>query len=202
MARKLKTYEASLGFFETAIAAPSMRAALEAWGSNSNLFHQGIARESDDPAIVAATMHRPGVILRRPIGSNGPFQENADLPSDLPGRNGLKSTESIAKRSKPQRGKVDNKSAQKAEHAYEQAQKRREAERRKEEVAWQKKQELQKKTIERVEAKLEQARQEHEQRVRKISLKREAVEKQSKSEETRWHKERRKLEATLRNARR
>jgi hypothetical protein len=32
MARKLKTYETSLGFFDL-IAAPSMKAALEAWGA-------------------------------------------------------------------------------------------------------------------------------------------------------------------------
>src|SRR4051812_48074180 len=45
MARKLKTYQTSLGFFDLAIAAPSMKAALEAWGAGSNLFHQGIAKE-------------------------------------------------------------------------------------------------------------------------------------------------------------
>jgi len=44
MARKLKTYQTSLGFFDQAIAAPSMKAALEAWGADSNLFHQGAAR--------------------------------------------------------------------------------------------------------------------------------------------------------------
>jgi hypothetical protein len=31
MARKLKTYQTSTGFFEQAIAAPSMKAELEAW---------------------------------------------------------------------------------------------------------------------------------------------------------------------------
>ena len=41
MARKLKTYQTSLGFFDLVIAAPSMKAALEAWGADSNLFHQG-----------------------------------------------------------------------------------------------------------------------------------------------------------------
>jgi colicin import membrane protein len=41
MARKLKTYQTSLGFFDLAIAAPSMKAALQAWGSETNLFHQG-----------------------------------------------------------------------------------------------------------------------------------------------------------------
>ncbi len=61
MARKLKTYQtprrASSDF---AIAAPSMKAALEAWGADSNLFHQGAARESDDPDVVAATLKKPG----------------------------------------------------------------------------------------------------------------------------------------------
>jgi hypothetical protein len=83
MARKLKTYQTSLGFFDQAIAAPSMKAALEAWGADSNLFHQGAAKESQDPDVIAATMAKPGVILRRPIGSNGSFAEHAELPTDL-----------------------------------------------------------------------------------------------------------------------
>ena len=72
MAKKLKTYETSLGFFDLAIAAPSMKAALEAWGADSNLFHQGAAKQSEDPDVVAATMAKPGVMLKRPVGSNGP----------------------------------------------------------------------------------------------------------------------------------
>src|SRR6202522_3565919 len=83
MAKKLKTYETSLGFFDLAIAAPSMKAALEAWGADSNLFHQGAAKESDDPDVVAATMAKPGVMLKRPVGSNGPFKEHAELPTNL-----------------------------------------------------------------------------------------------------------------------
>jgi hypothetical protein len=73
MARKLKTYQTSLGFFDQAIAAPSMKAALEAWGADSNLFHQGAAKESHDPDIVAATMAKPGVVLRRPVGTDRPM---------------------------------------------------------------------------------------------------------------------------------
>jgi colicin import membrane protein len=59
MARKLKTFQTSLGFYDLAIAAPSMKAALEAWGAGSNLFHQGVAKEADDPDLVAATMSKP-----------------------------------------------------------------------------------------------------------------------------------------------
>jgi colicin import membrane protein len=33
-----------------------MKAALEAWGASSNLFHQGFAKEVDDEDVIAATM--------------------------------------------------------------------------------------------------------------------------------------------------
>ena len=85
MARKLKTYQTSLGFFDQAIAAPSMKAALEAWGADSNLFHQGAAKESHDPDVIAATLAKPGVVLRRPVGTDRPFSEHAELPTDLGG---------------------------------------------------------------------------------------------------------------------
>jgi colicin import membrane protein len=45
MPRKLKVYQTSLGFFDLAIAAPSMKAALEAWGAGSNLFHEEVRRQ-------------------------------------------------------------------------------------------------------------------------------------------------------------
>jgi colicin import membrane protein len=75
MARKLKTYQTSPGFYDLALASPSIKAALEAWGAESNLFQQGVANESKD--VVAATMAKPGV------GSNGLFTEHAVLPTEL-----------------------------------------------------------------------------------------------------------------------
>jgi hypothetical protein len=42
-----------------------MKAALEAWGASSNL-HQGAAKESADPGVIAATMKKPGIVLRMP----------------------------------------------------------------------------------------------------------------------------------------
>jgi colicin import membrane protein len=83
MARRLKTYQTSLGFFDLAVAAPSMKAAADAWGARTNIFQQGLAKETHDAAIVTATMAKPGVVLRRPVGSNGPFTEHAVLPQDL-----------------------------------------------------------------------------------------------------------------------
>jgi hypothetical protein len=73
MPRKLKVYQTSQGFYDLAVAAPSMKGALEAWGSTNNLFHQGFAKDSDDSDVIAATMAKPGVVLRRPVGSKKPF---------------------------------------------------------------------------------------------------------------------------------
>jgi hypothetical protein len=84
MPRKLKTYQTSLGFFDLAIAAPSMKAALEAWGSEANLFHQGFAKEADDPAIIAATMAKPGIVLRRAVGSNANLARTPRSPRPCP----------------------------------------------------------------------------------------------------------------------
>src|SRR5438105_11882632 len=95
MARKLKTYQTSLGFFDLAMAAPSMKAALEAWGADSNLFHQGAAKESHDPDVIAATMAKPGVVLRRPVGADWPFSERAELPTNLGGGGSTKAARKL-----------------------------------------------------------------------------------------------------------
>ncbi len=73
MARKLKVYRTSQGFYDLAVAAPSMKAALEAWGAGGNLFHPGFRKESGDSKVIAAAMNKPGVVLQRPVGSDAPF---------------------------------------------------------------------------------------------------------------------------------
>src|ERR1700759_1176205 len=136
MARKLKTFQTSLGFHDLAIAAPSMKAALEAWGAGSNLFHQGVARETDDPDVVAATMSKPGLVLKRPAGSDGRFAEQSDLPSDL-GSAG-KGRRREGRRAKPAKKplpEISERDARKAAAEFEKEQKRREAERQREEAA-------------------------------------------------------------------
>jgi colicin import membrane protein len=77
---KLKTFVTETGFFEQAVAAPSMKAALKAWGYEHNAFSQGLARQTEDPAIIEATTAQPGVVLKRPIGSKGAFKADAELP--------------------------------------------------------------------------------------------------------------------------
>jgi len=134
MPRKLKTFVTESGFFELAVAAPSMKAALKDWGIAINLFQQGLARQTDDPAIVAVAEAEPGKVLRRPIGSKGPFRESAELPKvkggvkphPKPGRalrdgtaNKVKSTKS--RRSPPSREAVDLKAVRDARAALERA---------------------------------------------------------------------------------
>ena len=132
MARKLKVYQTSLGFYDQAIAAPSMKAALEAWGANSNLFHQGVAKETSDPDIVAAAMAKPGVVLRRPVGSDDPFTEHAAL-ADLTGDEvGGRPKKSRPKSKKLPAPKTDEKAARRAALEYERTERQRERERLKE----------------------------------------------------------------------
>jgi len=204
MARKLKTYQTSLGFFDLAIAAPSMKAALEAWGADSNLFHQGAAKESDDPNVIAATMAKPGVVLRRAVGSNGPFGEHAELPSDLGG--GGRPTKATRKSIRPRPKKslsrpTDEAKERKAALVYELEQKRRELERVREEALRQKERERRQQAVDKAQGALDKAGREHAERAAAIQSELEAIEKKSQTEESRWNKEKERLEAALRRAR-
>lgn len=204
MAKKLKTYQTSLGFFDQAIAAPSMKAALQAWGASSNLFHQGAATETDDPDIVAATMAKPGIVLKRPVGSNGPFKESAELPTDIAeddARPKRKSKKHPAKAAKKPSRKLDAQAARKAAAAFEKEERRREAERRKEEAARAKARARRDKAVAAAEAALDRARRQHEAKAEEIDAERAALDERSEAEQARWDKQRIKLEQALRRAR-
>jgi hypothetical protein len=79
-ARKLKVFQASLGFYDTVIAVPSQAAALRAWGTHQNLFKDGVARPAEDEKVVKAALARPGVVLRRALGTNEPFGLEPGMP--------------------------------------------------------------------------------------------------------------------------
>jgi colicin import membrane protein len=202
MARKLKTYQTSLGFFDLAIAAPSMAAALRAWGSDTNLFQQGFAKETDDPAIVAATLAKPGIVLRRPVGSDGAFSERAELPRELPVEKAKERTATPrAPTREPPAQRVDDKAAREAALALERERQRRESERRKEEAAREKERKRREQAIAKAEAALEEAQREHEAKVEEIERDRAAVERRSQAEDARWAKQKEELETALRRAR-
>jgi hypothetical protein len=154
-----------------------MKAALEAWGADSNLFHQGAAKESDDPDVIAATMAKPGVVLKRPVGSNGPFAEHAGLPTELgderpKGRGRAPTQRKSAKRKKRTK---DAATDIKAALAYDREERRRAREREQDEVAREKERERRRAAIEIIETK-------------------------ARREDRRWDGERAKLETALRRA--
>jgi hypothetical protein len=202
--RKLKTYQTSLGFFDLAIAAPSMKAALEAWGADSNLFHQGAAKESDDPDIIAATMAKPGVVLKRPVGSDGRFGERAELPTDL-GRGGRPTKAARKsegrKSKKPPSRPVDKAEERQADLAFEREQKRRAREQMREEAARQKERQRRQLAIDKAQAALDKAEREHTDRAAAIQAEVEVLAKRSQVEDARWDKEKERLKAALRRAR-
>lgn len=71
---RLKVYVTRIGLHETIVAAPSQRAALEAWGAEQDLFSKGKAWDTRDPDTCAAALPHPGVVLARPLGSDKPYK--------------------------------------------------------------------------------------------------------------------------------
>ncbi len=100
---KIKVFTANLGFYETAVAARSQKMALAHWGVTRDLFREGSAKETRDPKAVEAATRKVGMVVRRPIGSAGPFEERAEAEQALLKRfkskphTALKRTKSVRK---------------------------------------------------------------------------------------------------------
>jgi colicin import membrane protein len=178
-----------------------MKAAAEAWGSKTNDFKRGVAKETHDPAIVAATMAKPGVVLRRPIGSKGAFSEHAALPKDPTDKVKERRTKSQPKTEELPARKFGEKAARDAALAFEREQKRRDIARRKEEAAREKERRRRQQAIAKAERALEQAKREHETQTKKIEYEHAALDRRSQAEDARWEKQKEKLEIALRRAR-
>jgi len=83
--RKLKVFQAQIGFFDTVVAAPSRAAALRAWGVRQDLFAEKLAHPTDDPEAVKAALAHPEIPLKRPAGASDPFEvEPGGLPEPPP----------------------------------------------------------------------------------------------------------------------
>lgn len=198
MVKKLKTYQTSIGFFDLAIAAPSMKAALEAWGADSNLFHQKFAWEADDPDVVAATLRHPGVVLKRPVGSKGAFTDSAELPRTVTSKALEKTRAAPAKQPAP---KADNAAAKKAAAAYEREQARREAEERRDEARQAKARERRDAAVAEATKALTEAERKHHDAAQAIEAEREAIEARARDEDAQWQAQQTKLKAAVRRAR-
>ena len=81
--KRMKVFQAQLGFYDTVVAAPSQAAALRAWGVHQNLFADGQAKITEDPQAIEAALAHPETPLKRAVGSTDPFGLEAKLP-DVP----------------------------------------------------------------------------------------------------------------------
>ena|SRR6478736_2786478 len=148
-------------------------------------------------------MKKPGVVLRRPVGSNGSFGEHAELPTNLgQGERPTKASRESKGREakKPASPTVDKAADRKAELAFEKEQRRRERERASEEAARQKERERQQQAVKQARAALEKAELEHAKRAAALQFEAEALQKRLQAEHARWDKDRERLKATLRRA--
>jgi colicin import membrane protein len=103
---KIKVFTSNLGFYETAVAARSQKMALAHWGVNRDLFREGSAKETNDPKAVGAAMRKVGMVVRRPIGSSGPFEERAEAERTLLKTRGFKPRKPKPSRAKPANAKA------------------------------------------------------------------------------------------------
>ena len=67
--QKLKVFRTPIGFHDAYVAVPSQKAALEAWGADSNIFAQGIAEQVTDPKLMEEPLADPGKVIKRVRGS-------------------------------------------------------------------------------------------------------------------------------------
>jgi hypothetical protein len=88
MPRQLKVFRTSTGFHDAYVAAPSQKAALEAWGADANLFARGVAEQVTDAALMAEPLKHPGEVIRVSRGESlCPFAVGL-WPASLPTSSG------------------------------------------------------------------------------------------------------------------
>jgi hypothetical protein len=171
-------------------------------GRRHNLFHQGAAKESDDPDVIAATMAMPGVVLKRPVGSDGAFSEHAELPKDIgrgerkkkpPKPSGRKAKKSSPELTRRQIGRP-------LKHTNGERQ-RRELEEAKEEAARQKERKRRLQAVNKAQATIDRAQRRHAKRSTALRTEIETIEKKLKAEDADWQEEEGRLEAALLRAR-
>ena len=132
MPRRLKIFRSHIGFYDTILAAPSMKAAIAAWGANAHIFQHGFAEETGDPDAVSAALARPGVVLRRPFGTKGPYK--AQPEAIRAPKAGRRRKEDAAKPTRKQKAAAEKRAQAKAARQAEQNAKSELAEIEKEEA--------------------------------------------------------------------
>jgi colicin import membrane protein len=116
-------------------------------------------------------MARPGVVLRRAVGTDANFSEHAEFPKDLPGAeingtHGKRAPKSPA--ASPPR-KLDDNVAREAAMAYAREQNRRDRERRRHEAAQEAERNRRSQEVAKAEAALEKAKRTHDTKTEEIA---------------------------------
>ena len=86
MARALKVYRTPIGFHDAYVAAPSQKAALEAWGADANLFARGSAEQVTEAELIREPLANPGKVIKRPRGSAAEHLASLAKSPQQPGR--------------------------------------------------------------------------------------------------------------------
>ncbi len=137
-AQKLKVFRTPAGFHDAYVAAPSQKAALAAWGADSNLFASGSAELVEDAELTREPLANPGKVIRRLRGTLA--EHVAALPKKAK-RAPAAAPDEANKRARPakpkprpSRGALDRAEAALAELEERQAQAREELARRQAEL--------------------------------------------------------------------
>lgn len=190
------------GLFRPRHCGPFDEGGIGGLGFEDQPVPSGFAKVSDDPDTVAAAMANPGVVLRRAVGSNDTFSEDAELPTNLAiGNVSKKPASPSAKRRELASPVLDDKAARSTALAFEKERKRRETRHRNEEKARQKEGERRDRAIAAAQAALEEAEREHRKKVEQIAKDRATLDSRAQAEEVRWRKNKELLDDALRRAR-
>lgn len=84
MPRPLKVFRTAIGFHDAYVAAPTMKAALAAWGAERNLFASGRAELVTDPKLTKAALADPGSVIKVLRGTEA--EQFAALETSAPRR--------------------------------------------------------------------------------------------------------------------
>lgn len=126
--QKLKVFKTPIGFHDAFVAAPSRKAALEAWGAGTDLFSAGIAEQvNGDSKAGKAALAKPGEVVR--IGRTGEHGASAG-----PGKTPRRKAEAKSK-PKPSRAAVDKAEAEVADLQAKQSAERAELAKEEEKLA-------------------------------------------------------------------
>ena len=108
----MKVFRTPIGFHDAFVAAPSRKAALEAWGAGTDLFSAKIAEEVKDHGAEAAqeALAKPGEIVRaKRIGGEDTEPGDAPTPRSPPleGRGSKKQEPKPKPKPRPSRAALD-----------------------------------------------------------------------------------------------